>query len=312
MAAGLLRRIAAVGALAALTTTSSLPAQEAPDLPAGCTTAPELPDRVTVAAEVVADSLWTERWASVYDWVDGGWEVSYARANLGVGHLVPEEDDYWEWPVHVEFPVYEEPNGAPWGWALKGWIVPVGGEGVRRRLTRVGLVETGYETSTLVVYESRADGWMAIRLDPGEEQGEGMVWVHECHLDLGETGLRFEPWEERFSSEDISPLFFRDAVPHVLREGPATDARRIGRVRDGDVMEPIRVDGDWMQVRVKQPSDYCVPREDWDGRTLEGWVKWRGPEIGPWVWYFTRGLLRLQARGFPYCDSRGLGLCSWP
>ncbi len=22
---------------------------------------------------------------------------------------------------------------------------------------------------------------------------------------------------------------------------------------------------------------------------IEGWIRWRGPGKGPWVWYFTRG-----------------------
>lgn len=48
-----------------------------------------------------------------------------------------------------------------------------------------------------------------------------------------------------------------------------------------------REDG-WMRVIVKQPSDYCAS-EDIVVETREGWVKWRSPEKGPWVWYYTRG-----------------------
>ena len=43
-----------------------------------------------------------------------------------------------------------------------------------------------------------------------------------------------------------------------------------------------------MQVVGKQPSDYCVSVET-DVAVREGWVKWRAPEKGPWVWCYTRG-----------------------
>jgi hypothetical protein len=43
-----------------------------------------------------------------------------------------------------------------------------------------------------------------------------------------------------------------------------------------------------MRARVTQPSNYCAG-ENIAVSQYEGWVRWRSPEKGPWVWYFTRG-----------------------
>lgn len=86
------------------------------------------------------------------------------------------------------------------------------------------------------------------------------------------------------------PLYFRTDVRHALRSEPAVESERrlwIPVARHEYLLEPLEIWGDWMRVRVKQPSDHC-----WDPpevRVDEGWVRWRGPERGPWVWYHSRG-----------------------
>ena len=89
-------------------------------------------------------------------------------------------------------------------------------------------------------------------------------------------------------SGEISPLTFRSPLPHALRAGPAESSERLLWIAGDHHLEPIEFRNDWMRVRVKQPSDYCAGR-DIAVAEHEGWVRWRSPDKGPWVWYFTRG-----------------------
>ena len=93
---------------------------------------------------------------------------------------------------------------------------------------------------------------------------------------------------ERFASGEISPLHFRSDVPHALRAGPDEAAERLQWAAGDYHLEPIEFSGDWMKVRVTQPSDYCAG-EAIKIRETDGWVRWRSRDKGPWVWYFTRG-----------------------
>ena len=135
------------------------------------------------------------------------------------------------------------------------------------------------------VLESRDDGWLRLRYGRPSEDRDGTAWVHRCHL--ARESLAFEPWQERFLSDEISPLYVRDRAPRPLRAGPDDDAEEIARI-DGDYhLEPLEFQGDWMRVRLKTPSDYCVEPDE--VRTEEGWIRWRSAERGPLVWYYTRG-----------------------
>ena len=112
---------------------------------------------------------------------------------------------------------------------------------------------------------------------------DGTAWVHRCHLTR--EGLAFEPWEERFLSDEISPLYFRDPTPHRLHAGANDEAETIARIAGDYHLEPLEFQGDWMRVRLKTPSDYCVgPAEV---RTKEGWIRWRSAErgTGRGTWY---------------------------
>lgn len=115
---------------------------------------------------------------------------------------------------------------------------------------------------------------------------DGTAWTHECYLGLGEKRLVYESWQERFLSDTISPLYFRTDVPHALRAEPDAASERRRWIGGDYHLEPLEFRGDWLRVRVKAPSDYCA---DVSSRAYEGWVKWRSPEKGPWIWYYTRG-----------------------
>ena len=123
---------------------------------------------------------------------------------------------------------------------------------------------------------------------PARPQAAGTAWISECHLRSHRPALRFESWSERLLSADISPLFFRSSVTHRLRVAPSIDAALVGSIRGNHHLEPLEINGDWMRVVVKQPSDYCASA-DLETESREGWVKWRSNEKGPWVWYHTRG-----------------------
>lgn len=86
------------------------------------------------------------------------------------------------------------------------------------------------------------------------------------------------------------PLFFRTRNAHALRTDSGTGHPRRSWLRYGEepMLEPLELRGDWMRVRVTRPSTYCVIPPP-PVRVDEGWIRWRDEEMGPWVWYYTRG-----------------------
>ncbi len=214
-----------------------------------------------------------------------------AEMPLGVGHIRPAHDYLWGWQERVRLPLHAAPRGEVKGFIHDGWLQPgpPGDAAPWVPLGTEGLLETAYEAPSFLVLERRADGWVHFRFGPpGEDAGQGTAWVHECQLAGHVPPLRFESWAQRLLSPEISPLYFRSAVPHRLRAAPQPDATVLAVVAGSHHLEPLEVRGDWMRVIVRQPSDYCA-----SGTmavvTREGWVKWRSPGKGPWVWYYTRG-----------------------
>jgi hypothetical protein len=53
------------------------------------------------------------------------------------------------------------------------------------------------------------------------------------------------------------------------------------------IMHPLRTDGDWMQVRVVTPSDYCDSPDNARSATL--WIKYLDHDGRPLVWFYARG-----------------------
>ncbi len=219
-------------------------------------------------------------------------QVVESRAYVGVGHLTSVHAYGWGWQDNVQFPLFATPDGKEKGWIANGWLLVHGASEGVVPLGTTGMIETGYEMPTFIVLEARSDGWLNIRYRPGNDKAEGTAWVHECYLPQDQHAMRFEPWESLFLGDSISPLFFRTKVRHALRAGPGVEHERVRWVPadpDAYALEPLEVQGDWMRVRVKVPSDYCAGPDEVKAQVHEGWIKWRDAEIGPWVWYYTRG-----------------------
>ncbi|HEY7238441.1 MAG TPA: hypothetical protein VH600_04675 [Burkholderiales bacterium] len=196
---------------------------------------------------------------------------------LGVGHVRPvREEERDDWPRRLKLPVFTAPGGE-----VKIWLTPgsVGGD---------VLVETGYETASFIVLQARPDGWLQIRF--GGPLASGSGWVHRCHLDAATPRLQYEPWDEVLAKE--VPLYFRDQSPRVLRKAPSNEAPAIANIpADPNLygIQPLLFRGDWARVRVSVPSTYCADPKPARSKSYEGWIRWRGPRLGPTLWYYTRG-----------------------
>jgi hypothetical protein len=196
---------------------------------------------------------------------------------LGVGHVRPvREEERDDWPRRLKLPVFTAPGGE-----VKIWLTPgsVGGD---------VLVETGYETASFIVLQARPDGWLQIRF--GGPLSSGAGWVHRCHLDAATPRLRYEPWESLLAG--AAPLYFRSWTPRPLRKSASSEASVIATI-PGDPnlygIEPLQFRGDWARVRVSLPSRNCADPKPVHPKLYEGWVRWRGPQLGPALWYYTRG-----------------------
>ena len=217
-----------------------------------------------------------------------------ANAPLGVGHLRPADEAPnagHDWLANTLLPLYRGPDGPHWGWLAHGWLLS--NDGSTRPFPSDCLVETSYESSSMILTEWRDDGWFRIAGEKpcvGESGGEEALWSHRSLLDLGEHELTAQLWPDFFFLDEVSPLSFRQPeIPHALRSGPSADTERITWIGAAHSMEPLQVAGDWMRVRVTQPSNYCISPEDWEGVEHEGWVRWRDQEKGPWVFIWSRG-----------------------
>lgn len=217
--------------------------------------------------------------------------------NLGQGHIRPENADRHVpgWHQAIRLPLYAGPNGKQVGWLANGWRIALSNGGTTiEPLDTHGMIETGYETPSFIALQVQDDGWMQIRVDVEKEGHDGTAWLHRCHLMAGDNPLVFEPWGQRFMvSEVAGALFFRDRDRHILRSGPGAAHARVGaapeQLADNYHLEPVEVDGPWMRVRVKEPSDFCGEPAAGDAPPAEGWIQWWSEEQGPWVWYHTRG-----------------------
>lgn len=197
---------------------------------------------------------------------------------LGAGHVRPaNEQDRDDWIRRLVLPVFSSPGGE-----LKLWLMP-------GTVSPEAQLETGYETTSLIVLQARSDGWLQLRY--GDPAARDVGWVHSCHLAAATPRLEYEPWDKLFAGEGVGSLFFRAWVPHVLREAPSAPAAEVARIpadpnRYG--MQPLEFRGDWARVRVSIPSEFCAEPKA-GGAVHEGWIRWRSRERGPWVWFYTRG-----------------------
>lgn len=243
----------------------------------------------------MAEALpWTRESTEYWTWSDG-----FEREDLGVGFLEARHSDAApgtdDWLRHIQLPLFARAGDAePSVWISDGFWVPATDPSQRRPFTYRGTVETSYEYSSFIVKEARDDGWIQLHVDIGplDQRGIswGYMWTHTCFLEDGTVPLRLRTWEEFFSSFGL-PLTFRDGSRHALRDGAGTQHSRTEWIEGDDEVEILEVRGDWARVRVSRPGQYltgCLGA-DWDGELFEGWIQWRSPEVGPWLWYPTRG-----------------------
>jgi hypothetical protein len=197
---------------------------------------------------------------------------------LGVGHVRPvREEERDDWTRRLKLPVFSAPGGDE----VKIWLTPgsVGGD---------ALVETGYETASFIVLQARPDGWLQLRF--GGPLASGAGWVHRCHLDAATPRLQYEPWQDLLAA--AGPLYFRDQAPRALRKAASTEAPAVASIPSDPNLygiQPLQFRGDWARVRVSIPSSYCADPKPARPKLYEGWVRWRGPQRGPALWYYTRG-----------------------
>lgn len=219
----------------------------------------------------------------------GAWTSLLADGNaigevsLGIGHVHPDEAmAFSDWLDRIVIPLSARPGFEPERLLVRGWLLDRSGGGEPLQLA--GLIETEYEQNSMLV-TGRQEDWFQLRLAPPGTPGE-TGWVARCALEASPVPLQFTPWKEWLLSDRISPLYFRRATAHRLRQGPGVQHGSVGMITGDHIIRPREVQGDWMRVEVTQPSDYCA-RVRATRRT--GWIKWRSPERGPWVWYYPRG-----------------------
>lgn len=207
---------------------------------------------------------------------------------LGVGHIHYSERNTrfdlppgeLDWLRSIDLPLSPEPGAPATTWITMGWIVRDGVD--PEPLRRADQVETGYEEISLIVLATQGE-WLEIRY-AGDDGGSG--WAPACALDEGSMLFDFTPWSSSLMSDAISPLFFRTDAPDELFAAPDENAERRAIGRDYH-LEPIEVRDSWMRVRLKEPSDYC--EFDLEVDATEGWVRWYADDVGPRLWYYTRG-----------------------
>ena len=245
---------------------------------------PELPEQPAISqqeTEFKAAWKWFSEPYSVYDYA-----VSRDHAPLGVGHLKVEYTDhgYYDWPSKIILPLWNEPDGEFLAWIRSGLVLPADGAEVFP-LSGAGVVETDYEQSTIIITEVQSD-WLRLRYKTG---ADGIAWAHRCYLDLGQIDLTYQSWQELLT-EHGDWLSFRADVSHVLRAEPNIDSEKVTMIGLDHKLTLLKIEGDWMEVEVTQPDWTCTgPDQPFIGTTHQGWVKWRDDEVGPWVWYYTRG-----------------------
>ena len=208
----------------------------------------------------------------------------YYDAPLGLGFLeVIDEQNrrFYDWMFEVELPLWQGPDEMhPLGWLSRGEIFTASGV---EPLTGAGMVETGYERTSFIVWDSHAD-WLKLRLT-----GDLYAWSHRCHLEAEGIRLEYVAWQS-FLRRHSDWLHFRKPVPHVLRAAPGTESDRVTTIGLNHKLVMLDIRGDWMQVEVEQPDLTCNGSDADKGQVARhhGWVKWRD-ERGPWVYIYTRG-----------------------
>lgn len=209
--------------------------------------------------------------------------------DIGVAHLRPREVPTPEtttpdgfsyagagWLQAAALPIYVSPEGNHWGWLMNGWLVPNGQSplAIGRDATFL-MLHTHDTLFSFPVTEIREDGWFRLQYTPA-----GTAWAHLDHLNLGGVDLVVERWEDRFEQTEL--IFFRQNGISRPFYGTPSSPTILGLVGPNSAINPVTIEGDWMQVRITQPTNGC---EQLPGaRTQEGWIRWRDRDEKLLVW----------------------------
>lgn len=210
--------------------------------------------------------------------------ANYYDAPLGLGFLEvidTENRFYYDWMFELDLPVWRSPDASqPIGWLIQGQIYSETGI---ETLTGAGMVETDYEQTSFIVWETQEE-WLKLRLTDDLQ-----VWTHRCHLESAKLKLEPVIWQTFFRRHE-DWLHFRKPVPHILRTSAKADGKRLTTIGLDHKLVLLDIRGDWMEVEVEQPDLTCGGPDEDEGRLIQhrGWVKWRD-ERGPWVYVYTRG-----------------------
>jgi hypothetical protein len=218
--------------------------------------------------------------------------------SLGIGYLGPVESSFSrgtpeyrkvgfmgdDWLRQFLLPLYSAPNGQFQGWIACGWIVTSNPS--QKVLLKPELFYPGYSGFGFIVLEEQEGEWLRLRYSDSGDIGNGVAWVRVSHLHLGTVPLGFMRWQDRYqgmikdhsrltsdSTKDWGILFFSNNKTHyALRAKPSELAKLVSWIDADHSMLPLKIQGDWMYVRVYQPSNFCIGK--WQGTVQEGWIRW--------------------------------------
>lgn len=214
--------------------------------------------------------------------------------DIGIGHLRPKDIAFLEeanwaenpmlgagWLQSAAIPVYIEPNGSHWGWILNGWLVPNGQPPIALgQDASFSMLQTYFDLLSFPVKEIREDGWFQFQYTSA-----GSAWAHIDHLNLGRIDLVVESWENRFAQTSVT--FRNHGLSQALYEVPGADTEILELIGPDSYIEPLAFEGDWMRVRVTEPTDGCTFLPG--AVTQEGWMRWRDSNDQSLVWFSPKG-----------------------
>ena len=147
---------------------------------------------------------------------------------------------------------------------------------------RPNIMEFSYEESGLPV-DSILPDRVRVLLGWDGEQRMRRAWVR---LD---STIELRRWPQWLLE---TPVFFLPGVRADFFASPR-GARYPVIIPGGDepdyIMHPKQVRGEWMQVEVVTPSDYCAEDETTRRRKETVWIRYLDATKRPRVWYYTRG-----------------------
>lgn len=212
-------------------------------------------------------------------------------ANWGVGLLSMSGFN------KLQIPLFAGPNGAQWGWIVANRLVDMSGEKPRVSTYKGGPVsivdaEGGSIKVALIVLKTTKDDWVEFRWGGRKGRGGGTAWTQLCLLHGKGFAVKFDRYPALFRGEQ-SVRFRNHAVTRNVRAGPGKTFDVVHLMDKGFNydLKVVQIAGDWALVRVLYPPSYRCGMAGLGitPKVYEGWIKWRSPEQGPWLWFGAPG-----------------------